>query len=331
MDSRKVQMTGGSSLMITLPKEWTEAAGIKKNDTLNLFPQTGGDLLISTSKGQSKALAVKRINVDDINDPDLLFRILVGVYISGYKMVEIFSSDRIRGRLRDAAEDMTQTAIGIEIIEEYDDRLILKDLVDPCEMRMDRTADRMRSLVQNMLADVMVAIANSDVASLDDIADRDNDVDRLEWLVMRQTNMAHDDPVICRKIGMSQKGMVMYYVLCRMIERVGDHVVTISKNAKILLENAPDKELINEIVAIGTRLNLTFAGTMKAWTEKNIESANSMIKACEEIVTKSRRVNIRALDEKFDPALSAAMIAGSLRRISEYIMDIAEQAINLSV
>jgi len=330
MDSRKVQMTGGSSLMITLPKEWTETAGIKKNDTLNLYPQTDGDLLISLSKEQEKEHTIKRIGTDGITDPDLLFRMLVGAYISGYKVIEIFSSGRISGKLRDVVETTTQTAIGIEIIEEYDNRMILKDLVDPYEMRMDRTVERMRSLVHNMLADVMTAIQTSDPSSLDEIVARDSDVDRLEWLVMRQTNMAHDDPAVCRKIEMLQKEMMMYYTVCRIVERIGDHVVMISKNAKTLLENG-SKELLNEIASIGTALNKTFTRSMKAWSERNIENANETIKECEKIVSKCKSINIRALDEKFDPALSATLIAGSLRRISEYSMDIAEHTINIAI
>ena len=331
MDTRKVQMTGGSSLMITLPKEWTEIAGVKKNDTLNLYPQQDGTLLISSLGEQSKEPAVKRIDTDGIRDPDMLFRMLVGAYISGYKMIEVCSSTKISGKLRDVAETVTQAAIGIEIIEEYDDRLILKDLVDPYEMRMDRTAERMRSLVHNMLTEVMDGLANSDASSMDVIAARDDDVDRLEWLVVRQTNMALDDPTICRKIGMTQKEMVTYYTICRIIERIGDHVLMISKNAKILLNNASNKELIADIVLIGRALNDTFIGSIKALSEKNIKSANGMIEECVRLVDRCRMINVHAMNETFDSALAATMIAGSLGRIGEYSMDIAEHAINIAV
>jgi hypothetical protein len=105
----------------------------------------------------------------------------------------------------------------------------------------------------------------------------------------------------------------------------------ISKNAKTMLENESDKELINEITSIGTALNKTFAGCMKAWSERNIENANEMIKECERIVSKCKDINIRALKEKFDTALPASLIAGSLRRISEYSMDIAEHTINIAI
>ncbi|MCK4238433.1 MAG: AbrB/MazE/SpoVT family DNA-binding domain-containing protein, partial [Candidatus Lokiarchaeota archaeon] len=42
MEIRKVQITGGSSFTITLPKEWITQMKINKNDTLGLTPQSDG-------------------------------------------------------------------------------------------------------------------------------------------------------------------------------------------------------------------------------------------------------------------------------------------------
>ena len=43
MDIRKVQVTGGSSYVITLPKDWAEAQQVKKNDPLGLIAQPRRD------------------------------------------------------------------------------------------------------------------------------------------------------------------------------------------------------------------------------------------------------------------------------------------------
>lgn len=331
METRKVQMTGGSSLMITLPKEWTETAGIKKNDQLNLYPQADGSLIVTPSSEQRKEHTTKKIDSDEIKDTDLLFRILVGAYMSGYTTIEVTSSHRITGRIRDTVEKMTQTAIGVEIIEEYDDRMILKDLVDPSEMRMNRTTERMRSLVSNMLSDVMDSMRNMEITSLDDVISRDNDVDRLEWLVTRQANMAHQDTSICRKMELDQNEMMMYYTVCRIIERIGDHVITIAKNAKILMERGIDKKVMDEILSIGISVNEVFNASVKAWADEDIIHANDAIRASEGIVERCRNINRHAMKEVFDSAMAATMIAGSLRRISEYSMDISEHAINTAV
>ncbi|HNJ81641.1 MAG TPA: AbrB/MazE/SpoVT family DNA-binding domain-containing protein, partial [Methanoregulaceae archaeon] len=44
MEIRKVQITGGSSYVITLPKDWAEEQHIQKNDPLGLLAQPDGTL-----------------------------------------------------------------------------------------------------------------------------------------------------------------------------------------------------------------------------------------------------------------------------------------------
>ncbi|GAG48430.1 unnamed protein product, partial [marine sediment metagenome] len=48
MEIRRVQITGGSSYVITLPKEWIKSTNVKKNDPLGLIPQSDGTLLITS-------------------------------------------------------------------------------------------------------------------------------------------------------------------------------------------------------------------------------------------------------------------------------------------
>jgi phosphate uptake regulator len=51
MDIRKVQVTGGSSYIITLPKDWIDKSHVKKNDPLGLISQPDGTLLVTVKQG----------------------------------------------------------------------------------------------------------------------------------------------------------------------------------------------------------------------------------------------------------------------------------------
>ena len=84
METRKVQVTGGSSYIITLPKDWVLSAKIKKNDPAGVLPQPDGSLLITPNTTMERDTRTKEFWVDDINDGTYLFRLLVGAYISGY-------------------------------------------------------------------------------------------------------------------------------------------------------------------------------------------------------------------------------------------------------
>ena len=42
MEIRRVQVTGGASFVVTLPKDWAEAQKIIKNDPIGLIAQADG-------------------------------------------------------------------------------------------------------------------------------------------------------------------------------------------------------------------------------------------------------------------------------------------------
>ena len=67
-DIRRIQITGGSSYMITLPKEWAESSGLKKNDPVTLMPQADGSLAIfpNNIKGDAAPDTLKTIDGDSV-------------------------------------------------------------------------------------------------------------------------------------------------------------------------------------------------------------------------------------------------------------------------
>ena len=66
MEIRKVQQTGGSTYIISLPKPWAEKVGIKPGSRVGVQPQPNGKLLIS-SEIDTKPLRKKLINIESLN------------------------------------------------------------------------------------------------------------------------------------------------------------------------------------------------------------------------------------------------------------------------
>ena len=76
--------------MITLPKDWADSVGLKKNDTVGLQPQPDGSMVIYPG-GEQAAIAgsTKVIDADGLADRDFLYRQLVGAYIAGHDAIEL--------------------------------------------------------------------------------------------------------------------------------------------------------------------------------------------------------------------------------------------------
>ena len=69
MEIRKIQMTGRSSFVLTLPKNWVDSLEIQKNDPLGVIIQSDGNLLITKNISGEKIQRTKNIEVHQKTDP----------------------------------------------------------------------------------------------------------------------------------------------------------------------------------------------------------------------------------------------------------------------
>ena len=74
MELRRVQMTGGSSFVVTLPKDWITEMRIKKNDPVGLITHKDGTLVVTKKTTDEPVQRVKEIDIGHITDPSFLLR-----------------------------------------------------------------------------------------------------------------------------------------------------------------------------------------------------------------------------------------------------------------
>lgn len=331
MEIRKVQMTGGSSYIITLPKEWIKAANIKKNDPLGLIVQPDGTLLITPKTTREKISKTKEFDVDKIDDPTYLFRLLVGAYIMGYSLILIKSKNRIQPFVRDCVIEFTQTAIGPEIIEENIKSITIKDLLNPVEMPFDKTIKRMHILVRTMHEDAISAFQNKEKSLAEDVIIRDRDVDRLHWLIARQSNIILKDISLSKEMEVKQEEATFYFLICRLLERIGDHAVKIANNISMIIDKKVDDTIIKKIANASNMALSILTDSINAWVQMDIKMANKNINSIKNLVSNCEEINDIALQIKGKSYISLSYIAESIRRTGEYSGDISELVINYRV
>ncbi|MDO5862359.1 MAG: phosphate uptake regulator PhoU [Thermoplasmata archaeon] len=327
MDLRKIQITGGSSYMITLPKDWADSVGIRKNDTVGLQPQPDGSMVIYPGGEQAASMgSVKTIDATGVTDRDFLYRMLVGAYIAGHDSIVLKSDSGLSSMAASTASSFAQTAIGLEIMEENDDSIVIKDLMDQGEMRPAKSVERMKVLVRNMLNDTMDGLERKDVSLLSGMPDRDREVDRIDWLISRQVNIHQKDITISRRMGMDLCEISRCSSISRSLERIGDHSVLLASNLRPLIDDPTSLDA--EILATGRDVVSLMVESVGTWSDRDMARANRCIEAGEKLVARSQEISAMADDLTGKPAMAAELIAGSVKRVAEYSMDIAEIAIN---
>jgi phosphate uptake regulator len=331
MEIRKVQITGGSSFVITFPKDWAEAQKIRKNDPLGLVPQPDGTLLVTRDITEGQFQREKEFDVSEIREPTFLFRLLIGSYIAGYTTIGIRSKTRLPASVRMVVRDFTQMTIGPEVVEETDTSILLKDLLNPAEMPFENTIKRMFVIVKNMQIDALAALETRNTALADEVIARDNDVDRLHWLIARQTNIILKNASLSRKMGVSTNMVVNIFIISRIIERIGDHAVRFVESAKKTADTPIDEEILDLIrkanslaLSLFDKSIVSFFNRDMRGSHKNIEQVRKLEDLCEEI-------NARAMQQESFTAVSLRYMAESIRRSGEYAGDISESVINYLV
>jgi len=326
-----VQMTGGASFVVTLPKDWAEGQKIKKNDPVGMTVQPDGTLLVTKNTTDEILQQIKEIDCSTIADPAFLFRLLIGTYIMGFNMIRLTSKQGFPPYVRSVVRDFTQMTIGQEVVEETETVIVIKDLLNPAEMPFDNTIKRMFVIVKNMHKDAITALETHNKTLAEDVIKRDIDADRLNWLIARQTNMIMLHASLSRKMGISPDMAMHYYILSRIIERVGDHAVRIAEHAIPIIEIDLDKKTLTSIKKASTlsleifdRSIVSFFNSDMKEANRNIESINALENICGEI-------NNSILKHDTQIAISLNYISESIRRAGEYAGDLSETVINLLV
>lgn len=331
MEIRRVQITGGSSYVITLPKEWIRTMNIKKNDQLRINIQSDGTLVLNPKITQDQLHRIKEFNVSNITKPTYLLQLLIGAYISGFTSIKITSPSRMSTTVRNVIRSFTQLAIGPEVVEETDTFVALKDLLNPMEMPLDRTIKRMHIIVKAMYEDTMHALQTKDKNLAGAALSRDDDVDRLHWLVARQYNIILQNVSLAGKMEITIGMTSTCFLISRIIERIGDHVVRIAENVPKLVNSNLSKQTIDHIFS-ASKLSLDILNkSMGSFFKNDIKASNETMESVAKLELLCEEINAIALKQKGITAIYVGYVVESIRRIGEYAEDISENVINYLV
>jgi len=191
MEGRKLQLTGGSTYVVSLPKHWVVDAGLKAGDTVFLETEPEGSVSIRPRPAEKPQLRRRIFEEKGEERRDHLLRKLIGAYIGGFNYVEIRFRPEMGPFVRRVARDFSRMVIGPEVIEETRNSVVIQDLSDTAELSAEKCLRRMHLIVRAMHEDAIEALRTQDEALARDVAQRDQDVDRLYWMVAKQYNVAH--------------------------------------------------------------------------------------------------------------------------------------------
>ncbi len=330
METRKLQKTGGSTYIVSLPKHWVVASKLKEGDTVSMTIDAAGMLTIDSSLGSRKPTSKVEVLVDDEEVGLHFLRRLIGLYISGHDEIVVKSRTRIPPEIRKTVSDFTRKVIGSEIVEESPTSISIQDVADHSHLDMRKILRRMHLMSKAMHADAMEAMANGNQALAEDVVARDDEVDRLYWFVAKQQSMILRDPATARKMNVGISEASFYLSAAKALERIADHAARIAHSASALSSEKLNDKLVKEIGSYGQTVLSVLDRSVDSMLRMDIRVANQVADESEQLREKGENLIEQVMNHRVKFAVPFARVVESLERTALYSVDIAEIAINLA-
>ncbi len=328
---RRIQKTGGSTYIVSLPKNWVVARGLGPGDVLLFTPRADGSLTVYPASATPAEAQRRIVEVSNDMEEEHLFRRLIAEYIAGYPLLEVRTSGRMSARTREVVRNFAQRMIGPEILEETSESVILQDVVGANPLPIPSIVRRMHQMVQAMQTDAMAAFRQRDASIARDVVERDWEVDRLHWFLEKQVTSALRDARILASIDLTLPECSTFLLASRILERIADHAVRISETVQILGNEPTPEKIGQELDRMANRAAECLSDALDSLDHADIPKANAVIDATRQLTRERDHVLREIASKKGRLAVGIAYVLESLERSAYYATDLAEIAINRAV
>jgi phosphate uptake regulator len=325
MDTRKVQRTGKSTFIVSLPKGWATKNGISAGSIIYINQGDNGALTLSTDRSERDLKA--RLDIGDKMGEHLV-RDIIGCYVGGYRTIEVTAGHMSSLQKKDLHQ-IVNKLIGPEILEETINKVVIQDLLSSEELQSERALKRIKTVVKSMISDSLASLLHSNEELAADVISRDDDVDRLNLLISRQfTEILRSGSV--RQETFNPITAFNYMQAASNLERIADHAYRIAEIGGQKSFSLPD-DLKEELSHMDFLLCGLIDDAINFLLQTNSNKANELIDRIWEIQRSAGGIAKPSSGSKErSEMLVRLVLAGSLERILDYIKNISELTINLS-
>ena len=334
-ETRKIQFTGKSSYIVSLPKQWIMDLGLKKGDQIRMIRKDSSTLEIYPPKFETRSQKKEdaTIEIDDEETVSIV-RKLISLYFLGYKTINIKpKTGRLSPNQRNTVKEAVKRMLmGSEIISDSSGGITVQVLVNLLELSVDGAFKRMIHLAKSMSKDAILAMRENNLELAQEVINTDDEVDRFGFYIIRQLKIAIQNEHMLKEMGFrNARDCLGYRLVVKNIERTGDHAAFIAKD--ILEFKKPVKEnIVEKIEEINEFALSVLDDSCLALFKEDYVQAEKTIEKTNEIVKYEKRVRDASKSLKDDEEIyRIRRMTENIRRISEYASDIAEIVLNMNI
>jgi phosphate uptake regulator len=315
---RKVQRTPTGTFFVCLPRSWAEKHGLEKG-ALVTVDEVDGRLFVDVEaerKSQSKVTCLAA--------GAFLGREIVGRYLLGYDVIRVQAKERFDFAVRDTVKRTVASLIGLEIVEETSSEIVLQCLLDVAGFPPEKLLNRNFSTVAGMGRDAVAALVDGDVQLAKSIVARDDESDRQYFLLVRVLRTLIQDSGLSQRLGLKPLDCLDFRLAACYVEGLGDEAVQIASAALELDGVKLSEELKKALVDLHGVCCDAGEKALKAFTGKDVVLAEGVRSLRSELDAALSEVRKAAESQPSETLHQVLKVAGSLKRIYELSVDLAD-------
>lgn len=335
-ETRKLQYTGGSSYIVSLPKKWIQDLGLKQGDHVVILRQGDSTLQIApASKRAIKEQKEATIEVTKDNNPYFIARKLIALYFLGYNTINVVPKDgRLSVEQREVIKSIVRRVLmGTEIIADSASGITLQVLINLLDLSVDAAFKRMLLIAKSMYRDVLIALRENNAELAEEVIKADDEVDRFSFYIVRQLKIAIKNDHLLKEIGLEDPRICLgYRLVTKFVERVADHATIIAKDIVEMHQQPINKEIVEKIEEMCNFALEVLDDACLSMFKRDYEAADRAIEKARKIDDMEKSI-VRSIVKPRDinEIYRIKMMTENVRRAAEYASDIAEIVLNMTV
>lgn len=334
-EQRKLQVTGGSTYILSLPKEWVTRNQLKKGSLMVLSEEDDGSLSITSSRFEKKEKKDEAfIRVPSNDNPDAVMRKAISAYLVGYNILRVRAQGQqllavgLRNHLKNFARNYL---VGAEIVIDSPTDLTLQVLLNYSELSVQSALRRMSIIAASMHREAVGCLETLDYSAAKAVVETDREVNRFSLYIVRLLKLAVSNARIVREIGLDNpRECLGYRLIVKSVERTADHATKIAENM-LFLRDPIKPELIERIEKLSSLAISMFESAVEAVFKRDYNLAESVIEKLTQIHELEKEAVLSSSNVQIDQISSFRLLIESIRRTAEYASDISEVVLNLNV
>lgn len=248
----------GSSMLVSLPKDWVVANGLGKSSQVEIETSQGGLSVTVTGRGrQTRDLVIAYPLPRDEN----ITANLTGAYLLGYDVIRITSTSTLPVEDRERIRDSTRRLVGMEIVEEDPASVTMQFLLDPTTLNPERILARMNTISLGMFGEVLKSMKTGELSGLDTLRNRDEEVNRQYFLLVRLIRSTLVDGRMSGAFGLETTDVLDYRIAAHLLENAGDTIVWLGG---VIRGSALPQDLLGGVHEVAKGLELLAARAIAA-------------------------------------------------------------------